>query len=166
MNVRPQYSAHSPLTQGSPKPANDESRTRPSNQEDVTWEDVFLGATGTIVGGVVEGIGNTVSAAGRTAEAFIYDGETIALAPMKVWEDESIPSWLRLTLIPPLIVAGAMAPFIVGFGSISYGMFQGGAEGLKNGLVGAFRGAINDVEGFHSHTGDIIQSLREQSDSK
>lgn len=132
------------------------------DDDDFGWGDFFSGVVGGVAGAAIQGVGNTVSSVGRTAQALVYDGENVLPVHSKLWKENMIGPWLKATLTPVLFAAAPLVPVLTAVGSLGYGFYAGAIRAAEDGIGESISESFKDVGRFHNElAGKAIEELRE-----
>lgn len=142
--------------QGQPEdPNNNKDDRKEIDEHNFSWGDLGKGVAGSVIGGVVEGVGIGASSLVR--------GPQVAAHTLKaVWKSKMLGPVLKSTLTPVIIAAGLASPVFATIGGLGYGMFEGFKEGAeKNPLAAATQGA-KTIKTFHNDlSGKAVEYVKE-----
>ncbi len=127
-----------------PEVASQEPEIVPEDTVDsVGWLDVGRGLVGAVVTASIETVGNTVSS---IPQAF----ELAAEAEVALVKNQTIGPWLKSGIGLLTLAAVPVGIAATAIGSLGFGLYRGFSEGIKSGIGGAIKAAVEDVKSFNT----------------
>lgn len=125
------------------------------DDKNFSWLDLGKGIAGSVVGGVIEGVGGTL--------AGLKDFAPITFEAEKgLWKSKMLGPVLKSTLTLPVLAAGLVSPLFTAIAGVGYGIFEGFVEGSEKNPIAAGEKAFDTCKKMHgTYTKDIVEGIRD-----
>lgn len=132
----------------------DNNQPKELDEKNFSWLDLGKGVTGSLIGGVVEGVGIGASSLVRSPQVAFH-------AVKGLWKSKMLGPVLKATLTPVVITAGLAAPVFAALGGTLFGMFEGFKEGAEKNPLAVPGAALKTVGEFHNKwAGQAVEGVQ------